>query len=121
MANCVSRRGVLQGSQICHPRNGLLKKLHTGTLPVLRAVRADQQTEASDTAVLQAISQITQQVDASLSSTLAAAAEAARGSTGTSVNTELRKKVVNGVHKLQTGLLERETEVSRAHTALHCV
>eukprot|EP00882_Tetradesmus_deserticola_P009171 GHRQ01009673.1.p1 GENE.GHRQ01009673.1~~GHRQ01009673.1.p1 ORF type:complete len:207 (+),score=38.41 GHRQ01009673.1:193-813(+) len=76
----------------------------------LRAVRADQATESLDAAVVQVISQITGVVDESMAKTLAASAEAAQ-QVGTTTDSELRSKVVGAVHKLQTGLLERETEV----------
>lgn len=75
------------------------------------AVRADQQTETLDPAVLQAISSITAAVDQAISNTLAASAEAAK-TVQASSDSELRGKVVNAVKKLQTGLLERETEAS---------
>jgi len=75
------------------------------------AVRADQQTETLDPAVLQAISSITAAVDQAISSTLAASAQAAQ-TVQAATDSELRGKVVNAVKKLQTGLLERETEAS---------
>lgn len=78
---------------------------------VPQAVRADQQTEATDSALLQTIAQITETVDAAHAKTIAAAAEAAKAQDLTS-DSELRRKVVQGVYKLQKGLLERETEVS---------
>jgi hypothetical protein len=59
---------------------------------------------------LQAISQITGAVDDSMAKTLAASAEAAQQVEATA-DSELRSKVVSAVHQLQTGLLERETEV----------
>jgi hypothetical protein len=60
--------------------------------------------------MLQIISQITGVVDDSMAKTLAASAEAAKQFEVTA-DSELRSKVVGAVHKLQTGLLERETEV----------
>jgi hypothetical protein len=63
-----------------------------------------------DSALLQTIAQITEQVDAAVASTLAASAEAAAVTAAPS-GSELRAKVVRGVEKLQKGLLERETEV----------
>jgi hypothetical protein len=76
-----------------------------------RAVRADQQTDVVDTALLQTIAQITQTVDNAVATTMAASAEAAQ-SLNLSTNSELRDKVCRAVEKLQQGLLERETEVS---------
>jgi hypothetical protein len=61
----------------------------------------------------QVISQITGVVDDSMAKTLAASAEAAKQFEATA-DSELRSKVVSAVHKLQTGLLERETEVRPA-------
>lgn len=78
-------------------------------------MRADQQTETLDQAVVQAIASITQTVDESVKATLIAAADAAK-SIDVSVESEVRSKVVNGIEKLQKGLLERETEVRIPHT-----
>jgi hypothetical protein len=78
---------------------------------LLRAVRADQQTDTVDSAMLQTISQITQTVDDQFSATLASAQKAAKAVDASS-DSELRRKVVTAVEKLQKGLLERETEVS---------
>jgi hypothetical protein len=84
---------------------------------VLRAVRADQQTDTVDTALLQTIARITEKVDQAVASTLAASAEAAKA-LDVSTSSELRDKVVTAVEKLQKGLLERETEVSIAHAPI---
>jgi hypothetical protein len=70
--------------------------------------------------MLQIISQITGVVDDSMAKTLAASAEAAKQFEVTA-DTELRSKVVSAVHKLQTGLLERETEVRYLHNCLVCI
>lgn len=80
-------------------------------MPVaLKAVRADQQTDVADSALLQTIAQITEKVDEAVANTLAASAEAAKA-LDASTDSELRGKVVKAVEKLQKGLLERETEV----------
>jgi hypothetical protein len=80
---------------------------------VAKAVRADQQTDTVDSALLQSISQITEQVDGAVAKTLAASAAAAQAQ-AEPADSELRRKVVRGVEKLQKGLLERETEVGTA-------
>jgi hypothetical protein len=67
---------------------------------------------------LQAISQITGAVDESMAKTLAESAQAAQQVEATA-DSELRSKVVAAVHQLQTGLLERETEVSHS-CCCHC-
>lgn len=76
----------------------------------LQAVRADQATEVSDTAVIQQISDITRKVDELHSAALKRSADfvAAGFNEPTS---ELKSKVKASVLDLQTGLLERETEV----------
>lgn len=74
-------------------------------------MRSDQQTETLDAAVVQAIASITQAVDESVKATLMASVDAAK-SLEVRVDSEMRSKVVNGVEKLQKGLLERETEVN---------
>jgi hypothetical protein len=76
-------------------------------------VRADQATDAVDSAVLNQISEISGKVDGVMTSTLTTAAEAARA-TQPAPDSDLRRKVLSGVHKLSTGLLERETEVCGA-------
>lgn len=86
-------------------RNTLRNKPST-----LQAVRADQQAETLDAAVVQAIASITQAVDESVKATLMASADAAK-TVEVTADSEIRSKVVNGVEKLQIGLLERETEV----------
>ncbi|WIA29519.1 hypothetical protein OEZ86_012019 [Tetradesmus obliquus] len=85
----------------------------------LRAVRADQATEALDSDVVQVISQITGAVDDSMAKTLATSAEAAQ-QFEEAADSELRSKVVGAVHKLQKGLLERETEVRLMLLAALC-
>lgn len=84
---------------------------------VLRAVRADQQTDTVDNALLQTIAQITEKVDEAVASTMAASAEAAKA-LDVSTSSELRDKVVTAVEKLQKGLLERETEVGSTHAQI---
>lgn len=93
----------------CSP-NWIYRNTPRDMQSAIQAVRADQQTEALDAAVVQAIASITQAVDESVKAALTASAEAAKTVTVT-VNSEVRSKVVNGVEKLQKGLLERETEV----------
>lgn len=105
VAGCAAR-GLLRPQLINRTAGTAPKLCDTRT----RAVRADQATETLDSALLQTIAQITEQVDAAVASTLAASAEAA-AVTAPPSGSELRAKVVRGVEKLQKGLLERETEV----------
>ncbi len=106
-----SVRGVVQApSHQAVPAN-FAESIQLGRISIqTRAVRADQQTEVADSALLQTIAQITATVDSAVDTTLAASAEAAK-SLNLSSDSELRQKVVRGVEKLQKGLLERETEV----------
>lgn len=80
----------------------------------LAAVRADQATETADTGYIQLISDITRGVDeahaAAVKSNTAAALEGFAASTAN----ELKQKVQGSCLDLQTGLLERETEVGAA-------
>jgi hypothetical protein len=99
------RRAVQQA-----PHNLTVGTASTRAPTLLRAVRADQQTDTVDSAMLQTISQITQKVDEQFSATVASAQEAAKAVDASS-DSELRQKVVTAVEKLQKGLLERETEV----------
>lgn len=98
----------LQQHATAHP----VGRLSTRHVIVLKAVRADQQTETVDSSLLQSIAKITEQVDKAVANTLAASAEAAKAQ-NLSNDSEVRQKVVLAVKKLQKGLLERETEVSR--------
>lgn len=105
-----SVRGAIQ--QV--PSQQTVGTISTRASLVLKAVRADQQTDTVDNALLQTIAQITEKVDEAVASTLAASAEAAKALDATT-DSELRSKVVRGVEKLQKGLLERETEVGHSH------
>ncbi|KAL4859996.1 hypothetical protein ACK3TF_000225 [Chlorella vulgaris] len=86
----------------------------------LAAVRADQATETADTGYIQLISDITRGVDeahaAAVNSNTAAALEGFAASTAN----ELKQKVQGSCLDLQTGLLERETEVRLLLLAALC-
>ncbi|KAI3438742.1 hypothetical protein D9Q98_001161 [Chlorella vulgaris] len=86
----------------------------------LAAVRADQATETADTGYIQLISDITRGVDeahaAAVKSNTAAALEGFAASTAN----ELKQKVQGSCLDLQTGLLERETEVRLLLLAALC-
>ena len=87
------------------------------------AVRADAPTEAVDTATIQLISDITAAVDARHVATLAAAKEAMGGAPPAAANAEsehLHAKVCASILDLQSGLLERETEVRLLLLAALC-
>lgn len=64
--------------------------ISTRVLIAPRAVRADQQTDAVDSALLQTIAQITEKVDEAVAATLAASAEAAKA-LDASTDSELRR------------------------------
>lgn len=85
---------------------------------ILRAVRADQQVDVTDTATVQLIADLTKQVDGRLADTIKAASAAAQN-VDLIVESELRDKVHNAVSRLQKGLLERESEVSCSHWHVH--
>jgi hypothetical protein len=78
-----------------------------------RAVRADQQGDQLDTAMLQLISSLSGTADAQLAAAIKEHTEAAR-SLDASTTSELREKIVTSMAQLSTGLLERETEVRDA-------
>lgn len=78
------------------------------------AVRADAPTEAVDTATIKLISDMTAAVDARHAAALAAAKEAVGAEAPPPADAEsarLRAKVRASILDLQSGLLERETEV----------
>jgi hypothetical protein len=75
------------------------------------AVRADQPLDQLDPATLQLISNLSSAVDAHLSLITKEHISAAQ-SLDMSTTSELRSKIVASIATLQTGLLERETEVS---------
>jgi hypothetical protein len=74
------------------------------------AVREGQQSDALDAGTAQLIAQITQRIDAQVAATVTANNQAAAAVDATTTS-ELRDKVVAGINRLQSGLLERETEV----------
>lgn len=82
-------------------------------------MRTDQETGKLDAATVQLISDITQEVDASLSEVLQRHAEEAKLE-GVLPSTQLREKVQKSVQELQEGLLERETEVRLLLLAALC-
>jgi hypothetical protein len=82
----------------------------------LRAVRADQAAEQMDASMVQLIANITKDVDVKLAVTLKANADAAKG-VDVATDSELRRKVVTSINRLQAGLLERETEVQGCFAA----
>jgi hypothetical protein len=80
---------------------------------LLRAVRTDQATEVTDTAMLNMIADLTKQVDERLAATVAESSAAAATIDATTTS-DLRERVVAGIAKLEKGLLERDTEVRSA-------
>lgn len=82
----------------------------------LNAVRADQTTDAVDTATLQLISDITREVDEQHAATLKRNADEMAGPV--EPDSALRAKVKASVLDLQNGLLERETEVGGRRPAV---
>eukprot|EP00887_Chlorella_sp_A99_P000959 scaffold5.g959.t1 len=89
------------------------------------AVRADAAADTVDTSTIQLIADITKAVDAAHGATLTASREAVAagvtvGGTGDEVSTTLRKKVRASILDLQSGLLERETEVRLLLLAALC-
>jgi MoxR-like ATPase len=85
----------------------------------LAAVRADQAADATDTGVIQLISDISGAVDATHAATLARNAYAP-GGPAPHDDTPLRSKVLASILDLQGGLLERETEVRLLLLAALC-
>jgi len=77
---------------------------------VLQAVRADAAVDTQDTNAVQIISSITALVDGQLAAAIRESSLAAQQPAAPPTS-ELRDKILASVHKLQTGLLERETEV----------
>jgi hypothetical protein len=77
----------------------------------LAAVRADQVAETSDTSTIQLIADITKGVEEQHGAVLAATAAAVAAGPPAHPDSDLRRKVMASILDLQTGLLERETEV----------
>lgn len=77
----------------------------------LAAVRADQAADTTDSATIQLISDITRGVDEALGAALQRNAAAALEGLLSGGANELKQKVQASVLDLQSGLLERETEV----------
>ena len=77
---------------------------------ILHAVRSDQQGAQVDSSTLQLISDLTAKVDQDHAAILAENARDLEGVVDTS-SEGLKAKVQQSIHKLQKGLLERETEV----------
>ena len=77
----------------------------------LSAVRADQATDATDTEAIQLISDITRAVDEVHAAALQRNAAAALEGLLAGSTSELKQKVQASILDLQSGLLERETEV----------
>lgn len=78
----------------------------------LQAVRADQATDLSDTAVIQQIADISRKVDEAHAAALQRNVAAVAGGIPEPTS-ELKSKVQTSVLDLQDGLLERETEVRK--------
>lgn len=77
----------------------------------LAAVRADQASDTADTAAIEIISEITRGVDELHAETLKRNAAAALEGLLEGAGNELKQKVQASILDLQSGLLERETEV----------
>jgi len=84
----------------------------------LQAVRADQAAEVADTDTIQLIAQITGKVDQTLAAILQR--NAYDPSSTAQPDSPLRQKVVASILDLQSGLLERETEVRLLLLAALC-
>ena len=109
-ANRNFRRGRQQQRGGWAPSQGPVS--HPAGWP-LSAVRADQATDAADTEAIQLISDITRAVDEVHAAALQRNAAAALEGLLAGSTSELKQKVQASILDLQSGLLERETEVRR--------
>ncbi|KAL4425569.1 hypothetical protein ABPG75_009585 [Micractinium tetrahymenae] len=86
----------------------------------LAAVRADQAADTADTAAIELISEITRAVDQAHAAALQRNAAAALDGLATGAGNELKHRVMASILDLQSGLLERETEVRLLLLAALC-
>ncbi|KAL4438050.1 hypothetical protein ABPG77_004271 [Micractinium sp. CCAP 211/92] len=86
----------------------------------LAAVRADQAADTADSAAIELISDITRGVDQAHAAALQRNAAAALEGLATGEGSELKQKVMASILDLQSGLLERETEVRLLLLAALC-
>ncbi len=89
--------------------------------PIARAVRADQANETLDASLLASIASISSAAEDALSGVLRAAAAAQPPAPEPAPDAALARKVAAAVESLQSGLLERETEVRPCARQRACV